>query len=500
MDLNEILGYLFSYGIPIVAVLGVLLLIVVSMGLAISWHKYLVFGYLVVVLVVAQSSSFGTLDGGNSNIVWVKGTKTFFFSFLDMLIFGTWILSVVLMSFWTNKSEQLKNPLAKWYVAFGLLFCGYIIVAMFGKEPLLLEFGQRGVINVLWQGMLISLLFTTLQTEKDIKRLTWIIVICLGGREAFGLLRYLFLGGDPQNYYANYGFVNVKMTFWDINDSVLASLLMGFAMWKVLAEKLGNWERFAYGLLGIMAALTPALTSRRTAQGGLLLAMILLYFLLPRGRKFPVLIALSLVIPLTLTALIARSGDSAKPIMEKILLDIKMGSAKKDSRDDRFYELMVAWKSVKEEPFFGVGPSGSFKVNDARGLEYHSGKYDFVHSGFGHILLKTGFIGLFIFLSIYGTFLIHVKRGWKLILPEHKALAVGAMCGFVAMIPTLTNGAPVIEIRTMQVIGFTLALPLIFIAHARRKVADEKKSTLHEESNLSHFQPTVPLAIRGKKK
>ncbi len=497
MDLNEILGYVINYGIPILAILGILLLIVVSMGLAISWHKYLVFGYLMIVLTVAQASSYGTVGGQSafSAYFWVKGTKSFFFSFLDMAFFGTWILGVVLLSFW-DKNKAPENPLAKWYLAFGVLFLGYIILAVFGKDPLILEFGQRGVINVLWQGMLVSLLFATLKTEKEIKTLTLIILVCLVGRESFGLFRYLFLGGDPQNFYANVGFVNVKMTFWDINDSILATMLMGFALWKVLVEKLDNWERFLYMLIGIMAILTPALTSRRTSQGGLLLAMILLYFLLPKGRKFPVLIVLSLVIPITLSALIARSGDSTKPIIEKILLDIKMDSAKQDSKDDRFYELMVAWKSVKEEPFFGVGPSGSFKVNDARGLEYHSGKYDFVHSGVGHILLKTGFIGLFIFLCIYGTFLIHVKRGWKFILSEHKALAVGATCGFFAHLPNFFTGPVVIEIRTMQVAGLMFAIPLICIAIGKRKAVEAKKNEPATPVEKG-FLPTQPM-IKGR--
>jgi len=497
MDMNEFLGYLFGYGIPLGVVFLALIIIIVAMGAAVSWTRYLVLGYVIVVLLIAQTSNFGTLTGDNSNIVWVKGTKTFFFSFLDMLIFGTWLLGVLFGSRW-NRLDDNKSPLAKWYVAFGLLFLGYVVVAMFGKGPVLLEFGPIGVINVLWQGMFVSLLFVAVRTERDLKILTWIILLCLPGREAWGLFRYLFLGGDPQNFYANFQFLKVKMTFWDVNDSILASLMMGFAAWKLLVDRLGGWERVGYAILAIMALLTPILTSRRTAQGGVLLAMILLFFLLPRGRRSPILLVLAFAVPLALASVVLRSGDSNVPILEKIFIDVKVNDEFSDPRDNRFYELETAWKTVREEPFFGVGPSGSFKVSSPVGLYYHGGNYGFVHSGFGHVLLKTGFVGLFIFIGIFFTFILYVKKGWGILLPEHKALAVGCLCGFVAQIPHFLFGTAVVEIRTMQVSGFLFAIPLICIALARRKsgvtdVEGGNSSTLNGSTKAPVFEATVPL-------
>lgn len=471
MLLNDFIGYLFEYGALILAGIGSVLLIVMAMGLAISWHKYLVLGYLLVVLLVAQPSSFGSETGQASFTAyfWIKGSKNFFFSFLDMMLFGTWFLSVVLLYFWRNRNVMLYNPLSKWYLLFLLLFLGFLMVAAFDGKSLILEFSSRGIFNVLWQGMFVSLLFVTLKSEEDIKRLILIMVICIAGREVFGLFRYMFFGGDPQNYYANFQFVNVKMTFWDINDSLLACFMVGFSLWKLLVEKQGNWEKVVYAILAGMALLTPALTSRRTAQGALLLAIIVLYFLLPKGRKWPILLVISLVVPLVFFALIARSGESTKPLIEKILLDVKMDSAKEDSKDDRFYELMVAWRTVKERPFFGVGPTGSFKVNSPVGLYYHHGVYDFVHSGLGHVLLKTGFTGLTIFLGIYVSFLYNLRKGWQYILPEHKPLVVGAVCVFAAQLPNLLTGTHVVEIRTMQVVGLMLALPLICINIGRKR-------------------------------
>jgi O-antigen ligase len=230
-----------------------------------------------------------------------------------------------------------------------------------------------------------------------------------------------------------------------------------------------------------MALLIPVLTSRRTAQGGVLLAMILLFLLLPRGRRTPILLVLALIIPLALTSLALRSGDSKIPFLEKVLIDVS-ADPNSDPRNSRFYELETAWKTVREEPFFGVGPSGSFKVTSPAGLYYHQGKYDFVHSGFGHVLLKTGFVGLFIFIGIFFTFILYVKRGWKAILPEYKALAVGGMCGFAAQIPNFFFGPPVIEIRTMQVGGLMFAIPMICIALSKRKAKASKADEINDLS------------------
>lgn len=215
--MDEFLSYLLAYSVPIALMFGALIVIILAMGAAVSWTRYLVFGYLALILIVPQTSNYGTLTGENLNNVWVKGTKTFFFSFLDMFLFGTWLLGAVFLSRWTKiKIDDFSSPLAKWYLAYGLLFMGYVIVAMFGADPLLAQFQPRGVINVIWQGMVVTLLAATIRTEQDLKKVIVILICCLAGREVWGLFRYAFLGGDPQNYYANIGFSHVKITFWDI--------------------------------------------------------------------------------------------------------------------------------------------------------------------------------------------------------------------------------------------------------------------------------------------
>ncbi len=498
MDMKEILGYLLSYGIPLGVLFIVLVMIIVAMGFAASWTRYIVLGLILIMLLIPQASSYGSLDGDNaaSSIFWVKGTKTFFFSFLDMALFGTWLFGAVIAPRLSNHPRPYNiSPLTNWYIAFGLLFLGQIAVAAFAKNPLILEFAQMGVINVLKQGMFITLLFATIRNEKDLKILTVVILCCLAGREAWGLFRYFFLGGDPQNVYSNVELLNVKITFFDINDSILASLALGLCVWKLLVDRVVGWQQIAYAVLTVLALLIPILSSRRTAQSGILLAMILLLFLLPKKQKIPVLILVALAIPLSLTTLALRSADKNKTIVEKIFIDVKT-DPNADPRKTRFYELQTAWETVKEEPFFGVGPSGEFKVTSPIGLEYHKGNYGFVHSGFGHVLLKTGFVGLFIFVGIFLTYLWHVKRGWSVLLPEYKALVVGCLCGFVAQMPNMLGGAPIVEIRTMLVSGFLFAIPLICVTFSRKN--NLQNEIFNRPTKLSNFAPTVATSIKKK--
>ena len=464
--MNELLATLFGYGMPIGAIMLISLAAVICMVVALVCPRYIVLGYVAILLLFPNSSSYGMLEGETNQIIYVKGTRTFFFSFLDMMIFGTWLLAVAYGRLWQRVREPMI-PLSKYYLIFAMLFLGHVAAGMLDpKHFTLLDFSGSGVINVLWQGMFISLLLMTIRSERDLRTLLWVMLICTAGREAFGLVRYAFLGGDPQNAYANLEGLNIKITFWDINDSIIAALVVGFCGWKLLAERVKGWEGLAYSALGLMALLIPLLSSRRTAQGGLLLAMGVLLFLLPRGRRWPIILAIIVMAPLAAVLTSQRSHGSGS-FVQKILLDVKISEVS-DPRRSRFHELITAWQTVRESPVFGLGPAGEFRVTDRTGLEYHRGRYDYVHSGFGHILLKTGFVGLFIFCGLFVVYLRQLRICWGRVPPHWRALAVGSVCAFAAQLPNMLFGTPIGEIRTMQLLGLLLAIPFVLSAIFRK--------------------------------
>lgn len=468
--MSDILPYIIGYGVPIGTLLAALVGMVLAMGAALVWPRLIVLLYVTILMLFPQSSSYGLEEAANATVVYVKGTRTFFFSFLDMMIFGTWLIAVLYGRLLFRNREPL-GPLMKFYIGFALVFMGHVVVGFLDPDhPFLLDFYGRGVVNILWQGMLASLLLTVIKTEKDLRALIVLMLVCIVARELFGMVRYVFLGGDPQNAYATIDKLNVKITFWDINDSVLAAFVFAYGTWKLLAERVEelSW-RFAFLGMAGLGALTAVLSARRTAQGGILLAAMALAWLLPRGRRWPVVAALLVLAPLAVVVTSARSDGQGSAI-ERLFFDVKT-DAYSDPRKSRFYELETAWRTLRDKPIFGLGPGGSFKVWSQYGLEYHGGRFDYVHSGFGHVMLKLGFVGLFFYVGLFVSYVVYVFKHWRSLPRQYQGLVAASVAAFAAQMPNMFVGTPVGEIRTMMVLGLIFALPFLAVRMARRSEA-----------------------------
>lgn len=474
--MKEILAYLFGYGVPAGIALAGMAAILIGMAFSLTQPRLIMFGLVAILMLFPESSNYGTLEGENASIIYVKGTRTFFFSFIDMAVFGTWLLAVAYTRQW-ERSREPQLPMSRYFLLFGALFVGHVLYGLLDPHHFtLLDFGSRGVVNILWQGMLISLLVKVVRDERDLKTLLFIMLCCLLARELFGLVRFVFGGGDPQNAYANLQGTRIKLTFWDVNDSILATFVAAYCGWKLLADRVRGREGLLYLGMAGLATLIAVLSARRTAQGGLLLGLVMLFFMLPKGRRLPLVIALALVVPAAGLKAIARSEQSRGSVIEKLLIDVKRNDFG-DARRSRFYELTTAWETIREQPVFGLGPAGAFRVSDPTGLEYHQGRYDFVHSGFGHVLLKTGFVGLFLFVAILWTYLRFVRRRWCDFPAAWKGFVVASMCGFGALVPTLLVGTPIGEERTTMVMALMMAIPFVVMrACGRGAVAPVSRS------------------------
>jgi hypothetical protein len=123
----------------------------------------------------------------------------------------------------------------------------------------------------------------------------------------------------------------------------------------------------------------------------------------------------------------------------------------------RFYELEAAAKSLEGHWLFGLGSWGSFTGNQDA-LDYHFGKFDFVHSGFGHLILKSGFAGLLLFMALLFACIRHYLKVRPALRGNSALLADAGLAGLLFWLPTLLIGTPIIEFRSMLLIGMTLAL------------------------------------------
>ena len=73
--MNSLFGTLFGYGIPIGASMLISLAAVICMVIALVCPRYIVLGYVAILLLFPNSSSFGMLEGETNAVIYVKGTS-----------------------------------------------------------------------------------------------------------------------------------------------------------------------------------------------------------------------------------------------------------------------------------------------------------------------------------------------------------------------------------------------------------------------------------------
>jgi hypothetical protein len=144
------------------------------------------------------------------------------------------------------------------------------------------------------------------------------------------------------------------------------------------------------------------------------------------------------------------------------------GGGRGAESSSRVLEYTETWHSLGDYWIFGSGMWGTLQTSLAA-LSYHAGDFGFVHSGFGHILLKGGVFGLLVFIGMLVSFAIHYLRTRQSLQGELRLLADAGAAGVLFWLPSLLIGTPVIEFRSMMMLGLALALPFVATRAATRK-------------------------------
>lgn len=419
-------------------------------------------GLVALFCVASQPSTYGLGAPSPLGLFYTMGANTFYLSLLQIFVLMLWGICLFLLPKPVDALGQRPwTPLFAGYALFALIILGWLLAdpAEWFSVPWLKNILWANAVHyVVWQGIIIYTLYTALHQRADLRRVGKVMLVALTLNHLWGMFRYVVLGGDPQNAYATMEKLSVKITFWDINDSVLGCFLVGYCIWWLLARPhTRGGSRWLHVLVLLLGLASVVLSSRRTAQLGLVFALAGVVLCLPRGKRGLVILVATLMIPLALIVTAQRSRDQSGSLIDRVMLDAKHDRFE-DPRQSRFYEWKRAWMTIRENPVLGLGPKGSFNVIDDEGLKYHKRNFAFMHSGWGHILLKTGFVGLSIYLSILGFLIFKVARAWSGIPVSLKPLGVGAIASLFASLPNFTVGTPVIEIRTMWVIGMMMAL------------------------------------------
>lgn len=477
---NTLLSYLFGYGIPFGMVIAMAIFSVLALGLFIAYPKYgALLLFLVVLIFVNTAYGLKEVDSGGFS-VYTKGGRYLPFPVIQFYLYGlflaTWIGNVF------SRFRPLQQAGGVWMLLFTVMFIAHLVIGLYAQEHILFLISQRGLLNVIHMVMIIYITVSVLRDQKALSGMAKVFLAIAVYHAIFGLGRFLLFGGDPQNAYENFGDLNIKITYWDVTEGLIATMAAFYFAWRLTHE----WKQLSTGAKWLFLAclavelLVIVFSFRRSNWFGLVLAgMFFLYWQPPARRWIYMVVGVAVLLPSLLAVGTYRAqetlGRSDLTLLERIAPDSAKARSLTD-KESRFFELYTAWLTVKEKPLFGVGTWGSFKVGASEhlALAYHGGRYDFVHSGFGHVLLKSGFLGLILFVGMLAALWRYASRMRPHIPQNRLAIFESFRAGTIFFIPTLLSGTPVPEFRTMVWLALVLAIPVAIAKMSAPRVAPGK--------------------------
>lgn len=441
--------------------------IVSSAVLGGRYLKYLVYIYLLV-LIVFTGSTYGIVSDELTRTIYGRGAGKTYFGFVNLYLW--WLaLTVFFHSLWT-RSAAPQAAIRKYLFAYVVLFAGHVVVGLFHEIPFFLIVSKSGVLYLINMAVFVYVMLRVFRGERQVNELVTLMLVCIVAVELWGLFRFAFLGGDPANFYQNVQQIAVKLTFFDINYSILAAIAGFLAAWRLVECETGldTRAKWFYWLVVVASLFTILFSYRRTAWLGLLL-MGLVFVLLHRKRiNFLVFTPVVIAVLVTLAfgwAQRYEGGGHAGLIAMMFPEATVGGSLSLESR--RLYELKLAMSTIYQNIFLGVGSWGEYAYSRDPSVAFHRGYFSFMHSGFLHVWLKTGLIGLVLFVAVLLTSAKDaIKAQYTMQSPRWRALAATGLAGLLMFMPTLAFGTPVIEYRTMQLLGLVLVLPYLAMSAA----------------------------------
>jgi hypothetical protein len=428
-------------------------------GIFIKAPKLVVLGFLGV-LFMFSDSTWGQLQAENS--IYSRGSGMFHYSLLNLALLATGVAALV-KRLVNPHGPQLAPPVTKYFLAFVFLLISHIVIGLMEGIELERILGYRGVFNVLNMLIFMYLAIMAFGNEKNSDKLLLTIIALAAIRGIFGIVRFFLFDGDSANPYRNFEGMDIKILFFDISDNFVAGMGAFCAAWLLTAPnlRLSMFKRILLFAFLCLEIATVALSFRRSSLIGLGLMFAFLFLRIPGQRKF-----LFALFAATLFAVVASvfyqhrlQFASEGSALTSLIYDITMERGVKESR---FYELYAAANSMEDNWLFGRGTWGSF-VGDRDRLSYHGDDFSFVHSGFGHMILKTGLVGLLVFCGILTAFISFYMKHRNALVGDARLVADAGFAGFLFWVPTLLIGTPIIEFRTMTLLGFALAMPFIAV-------------------------------------
>lgn len=459
-SLQTVIFWTLLISVPLVLGFGA----VASSALVGRWVRYFIYPYLVI-LIFFSGSQYGLLEEESSRMIYGRGSGKLFFPFVTWYVF--WLAGVVGFYALWNRLPAPEAAVRKFLLLFGLVFLGQLIAAPFLTKSIFYALHYSGTMYLMNAVVFVFVLLRAFRDEKSVRELLTLFMVSVFLRDCFGLFRYVFLGGDTANYYANFADLSIKLTFFDINDTILATMgaFMAAARLTDRENMKGHpWAQLALWGFLLLASLAVILSFRRTAWTGYMAAVVAFLWLYRKRINF-FLVGLygSLALVGVFSLWLYRfAPESHGGLIGALFPDASTAAGKLTTNTGRFFELRLALDSIREHILFGVGNWGQYEASSDASVAFHRGQFYFMHSGFLHVWLKTGLIGLVAFAgALYVVARDSVRLHSTIDAPLWKAFAALGLAGLAVSLPNILFGTPIIEYRTMQVMAFILVLPYL---------------------------------------
>lgn len=470
--MNDIL-VAFYYALPYLMAAGAAMLLI-GLALTAANRPVLVTLIYLGVMYWVPEISYGRIDDATGGSFYSKGA--------GVLVFPAMLWFVLAAVAWLHFSDKFSPvpparpavSLSTWFVAWALLLVAHVAWGLVTDVEFRAVVSPSGFSNVVWMGLFAALVAATLRTERDARLLLWFMFIVGVLRAGFGLVRWAAFGGDPANAYANRHGLSLKLTFFDVYDSLICMLAIGVAvLWLFprstdgVAPRSKLLKAVLWAGIGICLACI-VLSFRRTASIGLLLAGAFVAFhVSSSGKRTMLFVGAPLALAAGLYAIwkrLSQTKDAGG--LSNLLFDITPSTYGPDSA--RLLELKLAWESFLDNPVFGVGAWGSYANWHLVSWQlYEGGGGSYLHSGVLHLGLKAGLVGLALFFGL----LFVLYRHWRAIRPQLRGNAVVlgtcGIAGLLFILPDFLIGTSLTKYRAVLFIGFCMALPYAASALSR---------------------------------
>jgi len=468
----------FYTSLPFVAVALLAVMAVVWMGVGMVWPRFLAYVYIAV-FFFRNSTSYGSLATMATPGIYSRGSGVLFFPLLLWCMAGAWCCARVSASFQRYPAPPCN--LRPWFLAWVLLLGGHVAVALFSNVTLAEALAPSGFSNVIWMAPLVSLMLLSFRTREHAVELSRFIMLAGLGRALFGLARWAFLGGDPNNVYANMNDIKIKLTFFDINDSLLCTIAFAIAavnLFQVFKNKRSLfWTAIDWATLCTTAACI-VLSYRRSAWIGFVLAFLIIMMRFPLQRRLHMMALGAPVIGAGLLyAAFKRLGHTKGASGGLSSLFYDMESKRFGAESERVLELKFALADFISHPLTGIGTWGRY--TGYQHISWQAGQDGglFLHSGVLHIALKAGLPGLILLGGTIWAFTRFARHALRTLPPELLGLATAGAAGLAFMLPDLFIGTPFPQVRTTQMLALCLALPYVAMAVASAQPAAQPVET-----------------------